>query len=188
MGQILDRTNLSYGHWKVIKKDPIKTKETGRQYWICECDCGCGTTKSLRGDSLHSVKVGGCDNMTMLQSKTCLKCEKKFYPKKQAKQRKYCYDCVPEEMYNGKGNTIRKLAKQWALDYKGNKCEICGYNKCNEALDFHHLDSTKKEFSLSDRNLSLDWPQIKNEIDKCILICANCHREIHAQENNKEGD
>ena len=73
------------------------------------------------------------------------------------------------------------MIKQWALEYKGSKCEICGYCKCSEALDFHHENPKEKEFSLSDRNLILDWQKIKKELDECRLVCANCHREIHAK-------
>ena len=75
---------------------------------------------------------------------------------------------------------MRDIIKSWAIEYKGKKCEICGYSRCQEALDFHHLNPKEKDFSISDRNLpTSDWPRIKNELDKCILVCANCHREIH---------
>ena len=62
---------------------------------------------------------------------------------------------------------------------KGNKCIICGYNKCQRALNFHHIDPSKKEFDLSSRGLTRSWEKIKNEIEKCVLVCANCHAEIH---------
>lgn len=66
-----------------------------------------------------------------------------------------------------------------AREYKGNRCEICGYDKCSRALSFHHLDPKQKGFGISDRGLTRSWEKIKNEIDKCILLCANCHMEIH---------
>lgn len=74
----------------------------------------------------------------------------------------------------------RKKLKEMAREYKGNKCVICGYNRCSSALDFHHKDPKKKDFSLSVRGLTRSWDKIKNEINKCVLVCANCHREIHA--------
>lgn len=77
----------------------------------------------------------------------------------------------------------RKKLKELAIEYKGNKCEICGYDKCVEALEFHHLDPSKKEFNISIANVK-SWNNIKNELDKCILVCANCHREIHFNEKN----
>lgn len=82
---------------------------------------------------------------------------------------------------------MRDIIKSWAIEYKGEKCEICGYNRCKEALDFHHLIPEEKEFKISDRNLpTSDWPRIKKELDKCILVCANCHREIHNNYINLE--
>ena len=75
----------------------------------------------------------------------------------------------------------RKKLKKMAIEYKGGKCIFCGYDKCNDALDFHHLDLKEKEFGLSVRGLTRSWEKIKEELDKCILVCANCHRELHAE-------
>lgn len=68
--------------------------------------------------------------------------------------------------------------KEQLIEYKGGKCEICGYDNCHAALDFHHLDPSSKEFAISNSYCkSLDV--LKKEVDKCILVCANHHREIH---------
>lgn len=117
-----------------------------------------------------------------LSQKKCNKCGKDFQIMDTGYTRKYCYECQPKGAYSS-GAEMRQLIKKWSLDYKGNKCEKCGYNKCSEALDFHHLNPEEKDFSISDRDIKLDWQLIKIELDKCILVCANCHREIHA---NKE--
>lgn len=74
--------------------------------------------------------------------------------------------------------THRQNLKEKAVEYKGGKCEKCGYNKCIRALEFHHLDANKKDFTISNYSV-LSWDKIKLEVDKCILVCANCHREIH---------
>ena len=74
----------------------------------------------------------------------------------------------------------RKRLKEMVVSYKGGKCRICGYNKCIGAFDLHHLDGKTKEFGLSTRGLTRSWVKLKAEADKCILVCANCHREIHA--------
>lgn len=74
--------------------------------------------------------------------------------------------------------TFRKKNKIKAVKKKGGKCELCGYNKCISALEFHHTDPTKKDFTPS-QNMNMSWGKIEKEIEKCILVCANCHREIH---------
>ena len=74
----------------------------------------------------------------------------------------------------------RKKLRLMAVEYKGGKCMLCGYKRCTESLDFHHQDPSKKDFGLSENGLTRSWDKIKQEVDKCILICANCHREIHA--------
>lgn len=74
----------------------------------------------------------------------------------------------------------RRKIKVMAIEYKGGKCCVCGYDKYVGALDFHHLDEKSKNFDLSTKGLTRSWDRTKTEVDKCILVCANCHREIHA--------
>lgn len=75
----------------------------------------------------------------------------------------------------------RKKIKNMAVKYKGGKCHFCGYNKCIEALDFHHIEENgEKNFSIGHKGYTRSWTRVKEELDKCILVCANCHREIHA--------
>lgn len=72
----------------------------------------------------------------------------------------------------------RKKLKEKAIEYKGGKCGICGYNKCVAALQFHHIDGNK-DFGIADKGYTRAWETVKQELDKCILVCANCHAEIH---------
>ena len=74
----------------------------------------------------------------------------------------------------------RRKLKVMLVEYKGGKCKICGYNKSPMALDLHHIDPKTKSFGLAVRGLTRSWEALKREADKCALICANCHREIHA--------
>lgn len=74
----------------------------------------------------------------------------------------------------------RYKVKQDAVTYKGGKCENCGYNKCIGALEFHHLDPKEKDFAISYKGHCKSWEKVKEELDKCVMLCANCHREIHA--------
>jgi len=73
----------------------------------------------------------------------------------------------------------RRKLKQKVVEYKGGKCIICGYRKYVGAFDLHHRDDSQKTFGLSARGLTRSWKRIKEEADKCILLCANCHREVH---------
>lgn len=71
--------------------------------------------------------------------------------------------------------------KQLLIDQKGGKCNHCGYNRCLSALEFHHIDPKQKEFSLDSRQLTgKSWKKILVEVEKCLLLCSNCHRELHS--------
>ena len=72
----------------------------------------------------------------------------------------------------------RNRVKTKLVEYKGGKCQCCGYNRCIRALEFHHLDPSQKDFTISGKSKSFET--LKKEADKCILVCSNCHKEIHA--------
>jgi 5-methylcytosine-specific restriction endonuclease McrA len=74
----------------------------------------------------------------------------------------------------------RKELKQKAVMQLGGKCQICSYDKTTDALHFHHRNSKAKSFGLSQRGLTRSWKKVQDELKKCVLICANCHAEIHA--------
>src|SRR3989338_5363741 len=74
----------------------------------------------------------------------------------------------------------RKNIRRMAIEYLGGKCQLCGYVKCLEALDIHHKNPNNKNFGISEDGITRSWKRVKSEIQECILICANCHREIHA--------
>lgn len=77
----------------------------------------------------------------------------------------------------------RKRLKQMAIAYRGGKCERCGYAKCETALAFHRLDPASKDFSISADGITRSWEKVRKELDKCALVCANCHAEIHARQH-----
>ena len=79
----------------------------------------------------------------------------------------------------------RRKIKQQLVEYKGNKCEICGYDKCIAALEFHHKDYTEKDFSISNKGSTYGIEKAKKEVDKCLLLCSNCHKELHHSEDYK---
>lgn len=87
----------------------------------------------------------------------------------------YCKSCMGKQSLDRQRNL-----KQVCIDYKGGECQECGYNKCNAALEFHHLDPNEKDFNISELKKTNFNEQIKSELDKCALLCSNCHREVHA--------
>ena len=88
----------------------------------------------------------------------------------------YCKTCTSEQSLN----RMQKLKKQM-VDYKGSCCQICGYDSYIGALEFHHMNPKQKDFNLSNLKRYSFNNIVKSELDKCVLVCANCHREIHAK-------
>ena len=118
----------------------------------------------------------------------CLYCEQEFTIKPTGKSggqnRQFCYNCLPEGLdHNARIARSRELIRLKALQEKETLgCSICGYNKNGAALEWHHLDPDAKEdepSNLSKLGTWSGWQQYQEEIKKCILVCANCHREIH---------
>ena len=72
----------------------------------------------------------------------------------------------------------RRKIKQILIEYKGGKCQRCGFNKdCASCYDFHHRDPNEKEFGISGKTKSIE--KLKQEVDKCDLLCKNCHAQVH---------
>lgn len=75
----------------------------------------------------------------------------------------------------------RKKVRSMSIAYKGGKCTRCGYDRCMDALEFHHTDPSQKDFGLSGQGHTRSWKRVQEELDKCVMLCANCHREVHAE-------
>jgi hypothetical protein len=107
---------------------------------------------------------------TKIKTKKCCStdCRRKF-KNKYLKSKGYCYDKLVD---------WRIKNKKLAIEYKGGSCIICGYSKCMSSLDFHHLDPSKKNYSIS-KNKNSSFEKMKPELDKCVLLCSNCHGEVH---------
>lgn len=101
--------------------------------------------------------------------------ETAYYRKNKDYYSPNCKKCIKEK---------RTFSKIRAINYKGGSCIKCGYNKNITALDFHHLNPKEKEITPSRLN-GKSWEKFKREIDKCILLCANCHREEHQKIDDK---
>ena len=117
-----------------------------------------------------------------METKICSKCgiEKSiddFHWRNKAlgTRRSECKECH--------NNTVKKRYaenKQTINDLKEGKCcEKCGYDKCSAALDFHHIDPSTKIDTVAKLSTHANIEAAINEIKKCVLLCANCHREFH---------
>lgn len=112
-------------------------------------------------------------------------------------RRKFCFACSPFGSGNGQkigrpSRGRRRLSKAEQRDYQrkmrrerkarlvamfGGKCSVCDYSKCIRALEFHHKDKSGKTFNLSVLGYTCSWKRLVDEAAKCVLVCANCHRE-----------
>jgi len=102
----------------------------------------------------------------------CERCHRIYvYDRKKGHTKKLCNSCMV--------NTRRFELKKRAVEYKGGKCILCDYNKCLEGLSFHHRNPSEKDFNISGSHCR-KWEDIRNELDKCELLCERCHIEVHA--------
>lgn len=96
-----------------------------------------------------------------------------------------CVDCGKKYKRNGIRCPLcyfqkrKKEVIQRIDDIVGLECWLCGYNKTRRNLCFHHMNEQTKLFQLTTRETMLKWERVLAEMKKCILVCANCHGEIH---------
>lgn len=74
----------------------------------------------------------------------------------------------------------RRKVKEILVAESGGRCQICGYDRCTAALEFHHLDPGTKVFGLARRGVTCAIDKVREEARKCVLLCANCHAEVEA--------
>lgn len=115
--------------------------------------------------------------------KKCLLCGEEFETIKYGARRIYCFKCSPQ----GTSNSIthlRRRAKEIGVNQLGGKCLKCGLDK-PYLLDFHHRNPEEKEGDLVDFSKGYDLTKFFEELNKCDLLCANCHREFHYLNNSE---
>jgi hypothetical protein len=115
----------------------------------------------------------------------CSFCKRKFKPKRESNR--FCSE-LSQIRENRKRNLQRislafkkrrQLTKLKCIEYLGGKCMKCEYSKHPCAMDFHHKNIKEKEFNMTNLIRNNNWDNIKKELDKCDLLCSNCHREKH---------
>jgi hypothetical protein len=111
----------------------------------------------------------------------CINCleeksEDGFY-RKGGRSKGYMSLCIP--CFNAATLVRHQAKKQQAVIHLGGKCSRCGYDKCIRALEFHHTDPKIKSGYWSTMR-GWSWERLQKELESCILVCANCHREMEA--------
>jgi hypothetical protein len=105
---------------------------------------------------------------------SCEHCGRVYiYDHERGHSKRLCNSC------HANGWISRTELKRRLAALKGGKCQICGYSRCLKALTFHHLDPDTKLFNLAGSH-NQGWEAQAREVAKCVLLCANCHREFHA--------
>jgi hypothetical protein len=145
--------------------------------------------KSCRAQGIHIGNPKGNSNISIERlksisvnetTKKCPSCKEilplmQFYIRRGFRTHSYCRTCVLKQT-----SDRQKNFKLMCVEYKGGKCIFCGYNRCVQAMDFHHLDPSQKDFAVSQRKSLAFTDVVRAELDKCALLCATCHREVHA--------
>lgn len=90
------------------------------------------------------------------------------------------YNLLPNSKEKSRARSKKHIKNKRARvkEALGSSCKRCGYNTCKRSLHFHHIDPTTKSINLADVNLYKESILIE-ELKKCVLICANCHGELH---------
>ena len=121
-----------------------------------------------------------------IMTKKCEICGTEFETKSNGASRKYCFECSPSYPKGGRRamtiKALRRAMKKEAIKRCGGKCSKCGYDKSIAALEFHHVNPEEKEFGLAANGNTHSWEDFWKEAQKCILLCSNCHAELHEQE------
>jgi hypothetical protein len=103
---------------------------------------------------------------------TCKICGREYeYSRKAGHTKETCNSCL----VNKRRDTIKKKA----LEYKGNACIRCGYDEFPSGLSFHHINPEEKSFNISGSHCRR-WQVIQEELDKCVVLCMNCHNALHS--------
>ena len=162
---------------------------------ICQCGsifnnvCPENVWVDIRGRKMCWIckPYNSSNNKTLetRENKVCPRCNQnllieQFYFKSATGRRTrttYCKKCIIDYNYE------RELKfKINIIKLKGGKCSKCGYNKNISALEMHHLDRNEKEFNFAYKSAMTN--DLLKELDKCILVCSNCHREIENPDKN----
>ena len=124
--------------------------------------------------------------MEVIKQKVCKRCTQSFdltstnfysngyTPNGSIKWKPYCKSCYKLDRNERFDDIVAQV-------FPVLECKLCGYNKCEKALEFHHLDPSTKLINIAKLGMTRHNSQfVLDELRKCVVLCANCHREFHA--------
>ncbi len=155
----------------------------------------CGENKQDTDFSLQSgIRRDGTKDRNPRLCSWCKKCSceaaKESYQKRMEKNPELVRAKEREWQRKNKEKRIpiirakTKAFKEKCVEYLGGECKLCEYNKCIAALDFHHRDPKTKKFEVS-RSGVVFSERVREELDKCDLLCSNCHKELHYEQGER---
>lgn len=162
---------LRLSTYQIAKK--MGKSQTTTRHWLKKF--------GLKTNSLRFRKSQDTINDKGITCRTCPQCKlqrelnkENHYINSKGRAYGWCKGCS-----NKMSCERQRTRKQQCVALKGGKCIFCGYNKYVGSLEFHHVDPSKKQYNIS-KLRSYSITEIKKELDKCILLCRNCHGELHA--------
>jgi hypothetical protein len=161
--------------YTIAKKS--KKAPTTIRYWLKKYELKT-KNKSFK-DGYHTSNKLDKDNQFCSCCKIKLNASNAYFRKNKQIYHSKCKNCFSKETKDS-----RKNNKERAIEYKGGCCSRCGYDKNITSLEFHHLDPSQKEITPS-KLINRKWEILKKEIDKCVLLCSNCHKEEHQKIDDK---
>ncbi len=166
----------------VIVKSQYKGKRYSIQLQCLICNYEWETIAANAMTTKYDGECFNCKTKKEITEKICRLCNSVFVlnGKRGGQNREFCYTCLPDNMSRYERSKYKRLLlTKITREHKELQgCFICGYNKCGAALDWHHIDVETKEESLSVL-LYRSFESYLQESEKCRVLCANCHRELH---------
>lgn len=179
-----------------MREQIIELREKGFSYKQISEELNCAKStvsyhlKMMKMSPVVDVKI--LDTNEVISKYYELKSLKKvsiFFEVSRERVSKICKEHIPivneTKPKTSKENVVswRRRVKIRLVEYKGGCCQSCGYDRSFRALHFHHIDPLEKDFGVSGKTKAFET--LKQEVDKCVLVCSNCHGEIHDEIDEK---
>jgi len=164
----------------VCHKKYIPTKGRQNRQKYCSSKCNSTAWRERHPEKAILYSHEGWLKIKKTNPKFCRACGKKILLKNRTSSSIYCSKkCRRIKRHESSKKHYTKNILKFFKFKQSIGCQRCGYNKFGGALDFHHVDPATKERRIEMKHWRSNSKLIKKELKKCILLCANCHREEH---------